>query len=105
VASIGMSCTFVSLSINSWPFSWIWFVLANLLALAGVCPFVGSLSDLIGRRYVALIGAVFIMVGMVVCSTAHTMNVFIGRLSPSDPDAKANALNRRHDAGWHRRRY
>ena len=26
--------------------NWIWFVLANLLALAGVCPFVGSLSDL-----------------------------------------------------------
>lgn len=31
------------------------FVIANLLALASVCPFVGSLSDLIGRRYVALI--------------------------------------------------
>lgn len=31
------------------------FVIANLLALAAVCPFVGSLSDLIGRRYVALI--------------------------------------------------
>jgi MFS family permease len=62
-------------------FSWIWFVLANLLSLAGICPFVGSLSDLMGRRYVALAGALFIMVGMVVCSTAHTMNVFIGKLS------------------------
>jgi hypothetical protein len=31
------------------------FVIANLLALAAVCPFVGSLSDLIGRRYVALL--------------------------------------------------
>lgn len=29
---------------------WIWFVLANLLALAAVCPFVGSLSDLIGEN-------------------------------------------------------
>ncbi|KAI7566388.1 MFS multidrug transporter-like protein [Hortaea werneckii] len=29
---------------------WIWFVLANLLSLAAVCPFVGSLSDLLGRR-------------------------------------------------------
>ncbi|KAK5149116.1 hypothetical protein LTR04_000060, partial [Oleoguttula sp. CCFEE 6159] len=56
---------------------WIWFVLANLLSLAAVCPFVGSLSDLIGRRYVAIIGAVFIVLGMIVCSTAHTMNVFI----------------------------
>jgi MFS family permease len=58
---------------------WVWFVLANLLALAAVCPFVGALSDLIGRRYVALIGASFIILGMIVCSTAHTMNIFICR--------------------------
>ena len=57
---------------------WVWFVLANLLALAAVCPFVGALSDLIGRRYVALTGAGFIVLGMIVCSTAHTMNIFIG---------------------------
>ena len=54
-------------------------VLANLLALAGVCPFVGSLSDLIGRRYVALIGVSLICIGMIVSSTAHTMNTFIGK--------------------------
>jgi MFS family permease len=58
---------------------WVWFVLANLLALAAVCPFVGALSDLIGRRYVALTGAAFIVLGMIVCSTAHTMNTFIGK--------------------------
>jgi hypothetical protein len=57
---------------------WIWFVLANLLALAGVCPFVGSLSDLIGRRYVAIIGASLVCLGMIVSSTAHSMNIFIG---------------------------
>ncbi|EMR88755.1 putative mfs drug efflux protein [Botrytis cinerea BcDW1] len=60
---------------------WIWLVLANLLALAGVCPFVGSLSDILGRRYVALLGALFIVVGMIVCSTAHTMNIFIGGMA------------------------
>jgi MFS family permease len=58
---------------------WIWFVLANLLSLAAVCPFVGSLSDLLGRRYVAIMGASFIVLGMIICSTAHTMNVFIGK--------------------------
>lgn len=31
-----------------------------------------------GRRYVALLGMGFIMLGMVVASTAHTMNTFIG---------------------------
>lgn len=54
-------------------------VLANLLALAGVCPFVGSLSDLIGRRYVAIIGASLICIGTIVSSTARTMNIFIGK--------------------------
>ena len=58
---------------------WIWFVLANLLALAAVCPFVGSLSDLMGRRYVAILGAFLIVIGMIVSSTANTMNIFIGR--------------------------
>lgn len=52
-------------------------MLANLLALAAVCPFVGSLSDLIGRRYVAIIGAAFIVLGMIVSSVAKTMNIFI----------------------------
>lgn len=57
---------------------WVWFILANLLALAAVCPFVGALSDLMGRRYVAIAGAGLIVLGMIVCSTAHTMNIFIG---------------------------
>lgn len=52
-------------------------VLANLLALAAICPFVGSLSDLLGRRYVALTGALFIILGSVISSTAQTMNIFI----------------------------
>jgi MFS family permease len=58
---------------------WIWFVLANLLSLAAVCPFVGAISDLMGRRYVAITGASFIVLGMIVCATAHKMNIFIGR--------------------------
>lgn len=60
---------------------WVWFVLANLLALAAVCPFVGAISDMVGRRYVALTGATLICIGMIVCSTAHTMNTFIGKSS------------------------
>ncbi len=56
----------------------VWQVLANLLALAAVCPFVGSLSDLMGRRYVAIMGASILILGVIVASTAHVMNVFIG---------------------------
>ncbi|KAG8629479.1 hypothetical protein KVT40_003344 [Elsinoe batatas] len=71
---------------------WIWFVLGNLLALAGVCPFVGSLSDILGRRYVALIGATFLIIGMVVASTASTMNHFIGGMVISGAGAGINEL-------------
>ncbi|KAF7166210.1 hypothetical protein CNMCM5623_010050 [Aspergillus felis] len=71
---------------------WIWFVLANLLALAGVCPFVGSVSDLIGRRYVAIIGASLICLGMIVTSTAQTMNVFIAGMAIAGAGAGVNEL-------------
>lgn len=54
-----------------------WFVLANLLSLAAVCPFVGSLSDLVGRRWVSIVGASFLVIAMVICSTVHDMNYFI----------------------------
>lgn len=35
-----------------------------------------------GRRWVAIIGAAFIVLGMIVSSTAHDMNTFIGMTSP-----------------------
>ena len=35
-----------------------------------------------GRRYVALLGAAFIVLGMIVSSTAHSMNIFIGEDIP-----------------------
>ena len=71
---------------------WIWFVLGNLLALASICPFVGSLSDLFGRRYVAIIGASFLIIGMIVCSTAKTMNNFIAGMSIAGVGAGINEL-------------
>ncbi|KAG9530062.1 MFS multidrug transporter-like protein, partial [Aureobasidium melanogenum] len=71
---------------------WIWFVLANLLSLAAVCPFVGSLSDIFGRRYVAIVGAAFIVVGMIICSTAHSMNVFVGGMVFAGIGAGINEL-------------
>lgn len=63
-------------------------VLGNLLALAGVCPFVGSLSDLVGRRYTALLGGILLCIGTIVATTAHTMNTFICEsiFAPSRPE-------------------
>ncbi|EAT76787.2 hypothetical protein SNOG_15949 [Parastagonospora nodorum SN15] len=71
---------------------WIWFVLANLLSLAAVCPFVGSISDIVGRRWVAIIGACFLILGMIVCSTAQTMNIFICGMVFSGVGAGINEL-------------
>lgn len=64
---------------------WVWFVLANLLALAAVCPFVGSLSDLLGRRWVSLIGSTLLVVAMIICGTAKTMNQFIRKQKNNYP--------------------
>ncbi|KUI64662.1 hypothetical protein VM1G_00775 [Cytospora mali] len=71
---------------------WIWLILANLLSLAAICPFVGSLSDLFGRRYVALVGAAFIVLGMIIVSTAQTMNIVIGGMTFAGIGAGINEL-------------
>lgn len=67
-------------------------MLANLLSLAAVCPFVGSISDLMGRRWVAIMGAVFVIIGMIICSTAHEMNIFIGGMVFAGIGAGINEL-------------
>jgi len=55
-----------------------WILLANLIPLSSVTPFVGALSDLFGRKWVAVIGAMFLVLGSIVCSVAHDMNTLIG---------------------------
>lgn len=67
-------------------------MLANLFALAATCPFVGSLSDLFGRRYVAIGGAALLCLGNIVTSTAHTMNTFIGGMAIAGIGAGINEL-------------
>jgi len=67
-------------------------VLANLPFLAAVCLFVGSISDITGGRNVAMICAVFLIVGMIICSTAHSMNIFTGGMVFADIGADINEL-------------
>ncbi|ERS99531.1 hypothetical protein HMPREF1624_04733 [Sporothrix schenckii ATCC 58251] len=71
---------------------WIWLITANLLASAAVCPFVGALSDLMGRRYVALLGCGLVVVGQLVCAFAHNMNSFIAGMAVSGVGAGINEL-------------
>ncbi|KAK8167417.1 major facilitator superfamily domain-containing protein [Phyllosticta citribraziliensis] len=57
--------------------TYIWSVIGNLLAIAAVTPFVGAFSDLFGRRWVGAAGMALITLGMIICSVAGNMNVFI----------------------------
>jgi MFS family permease len=51
--------------------------LVHSLAFAAVAPFAGHVSDLVGRRYIALGATALIIVGMVVVGTAHEFEVAI----------------------------
>ncbi|QDS78157.1 hypothetical protein FKW77_005044 [Venturia effusa] len=48
-----------------------WLPTANTLAIAAVCPFVGYLQDMFGKRYMALFGALLLCVGCAVVGSAH----------------------------------
>ncbi|KAK3331028.1 putative efflux pump protein [Apodospora peruviana] len=71
---------------------WVWLASANLLATAAISPFVGTLSDIFGRRYVAISGSVFLVIGAIVSGTAHKMDVFIGGMALSGIGTGINEL-------------
>lgn len=62
-----------------------WYITANLLATAAISPFVGALSDLFGRRYVAIAGNITIILGQVLCGAAKGMDMFIGASPTPSP--------------------
>lgn len=58
-----------------------WLAIANTLALAAIAPFAGAISDLIGRRYVSMLGALLVVIGMIIVGTAKRMDVAIGGMA------------------------
>ncbi|KAK3717409.1 hypothetical protein LTR37_005798 [Vermiconidia calcicola] len=50
-----------------------WLPVANTLAIASVCPFVGYLQDLFGKRYIALLGGGCLIIGCAVMGTSHSL--------------------------------
>lgn len=57
---------------------YVWMVIGYLIPNAALCPFVGALSDLFGRKMVAAFGQIMLIVGPVVVSTSHSINIAIG---------------------------
>ena len=53
----------------------IWVGLGQLIPLAIVTPFVGTLSDLFGRRNIGLISFLFVIVGNILCAVAQAIGV------------------------------
>lgn len=60
---------------------YLWMIIGYLIPCSALCPFVGALSDMFGRRAVAACGQVLLIIGPIVTSTAKDMNVAIGTLS------------------------
>jgi MFS family permease len=60
-----------------------WIAIAYTLSLAAISPFAGAVSDLMGRRYASLLGALLVVVGMIIVGTAHRINVAIGGMAIS----------------------
>ncbi|KAH6855200.1 major facilitator superfamily domain-containing protein [Chaetomium sp. MPI-CAGE-AT-0009] len=71
---------------------WVWFITANLLATAAIAPFVGALSDLVGRRYVAIIGSATIIFGQIICGTSINMEMFIAGMTLTGVGTGINEL-------------
>lgn len=54
-----------------------WMLTANTLAVAAICPFVGYLTDLVGRRWICIFGTVCLMIGSIVMATAHNLGTAV----------------------------
>lgn len=58
-----------------------WLPVANTLAIGATAPFVGYMQDLVGRRYIALLGCILLIVGAVLVGTAHEIYRAIGGMA------------------------
>lgn len=67
----GGTLTYIGRDINSNFVNWL--LTANTLAVTAVVPFVGYITDLLGRRYIACAGSVFLIIASVVQATSKSL--------------------------------
>nr|POE51505.1 serine/threonine-protein kinase ppk16 [Quercus suber] len=58
-----------------------WMLTANTLSVAAVCPFVGYLTDLLGRRWICAFGTVCLIVSSIVMATTDSLGAAIGAMT------------------------
>ena len=61
--------------------SFTWLAMAMSLAFAAVTPTFGAMSDLIGRRFLGVLGAGWVIFGLAIVGTAHSMTVAIAGMA------------------------
>lgn len=71
----------------------VWYILAPLTALATTAPLAGSVADFFGRRWAILIGGNFLIVGLILYGTAHTVTQLIISLPLSGIGAALLEIN------------
>ncbi|KAK5114166.1 hypothetical protein LTR62_002736 [Meristemomyces frigidus] len=69
-----------------------WLPVANTLAIAAICPFVGYMQDLFGKRYIALLGALLLCTGVAVLGTAHGLPQALAGMAMSGAGAGIGEL-------------
>lgn len=67
----GGALTYIGFSINSSLPNWL--LTANTLAVTAICPFVGYLTDLLGRRWICVFGSLMLVVGSIVLAVTHSL--------------------------------
>lgn len=55
----------------------IWILVSQLIAIGAICPFVGTLSDLFGRKKIILFSLILTIVGNIVLGTAQDITAFL----------------------------
>lgn len=50
-----------------------WLLTANTLAVTAVCPFVGYLTDLLGRRHICILGSLLLVIGSIVLGVTNSL--------------------------------
>ena len=72
---VSAGLTYISLDLNTSIGNWM--LTANTLAVAATCPFVGYLTDMLGRRWVCVFGTVCLIIGSIVMGTAKSLGAAI----------------------------
>lgn len=76
---VSAGLTFISVDLKTQYGNWM--LTANTLAVAAICPFVGYMTDLLGRRWVCMFGTLCLIIASIVQATAHHLGQAIAAMA------------------------